>query len=260
LDSGEQEEEIKSIKESTTLDMVMYSRICAPDYAITVKDITEALNQTLEGINGILILEECLRRLIPMPLNWYRRTTINLSSATASSFLPRNCPGVRSPTKVVRILTDWEVFDNEDGTTQYIIRDDASILKCAMYSTQCITNLTIVLPKLEGVEYDHAKLHIKSRFKESFVNFEGNKVTIPELIWTNTYYKSNIQIDISITGSKEITQKLALSPIEYHFENIVLDESVAHLMKSVFDEIKIEKIGTTIRWKSINKTVLYKDD
>lgn len=258
LKSGETFGEIKTIDLASTQPSKegeeLLMKLLEDSYIISHADITQCIKNIQYGFSDLPVLEMYLSRLVKLPLNWHRRCSSDIiTDAIAENILDKGCPGISTPTTVVSIITTWEIFDNEDGTRQYIIKNDNAVIRTKLHTTTCITDLTFELPYVEGVEYNDMHVAVKTYLIETRLPFEkkDNKwtVTIPGLIWVHsTHFDGKINLTIVFTASKEIGKQLALTELVTKFNNIILNYKLDQYLFDTLDCITIKKIDGTIQW------------
>ncbi len=256
--TGESHEQVRTIDASMSFPsqegQMLLMKLEDKEYQPTISDIRQTINNIQHGYADLRVFEHFMGRLIMMPINWHRRTTDKVvENASARQLLPETCPGIVSPTSVVKIVTTWEIFENADGTRQYVIKDDSSILDTSIYATTLISDLTVEIPVIPGVEYHETHLSVVSKSKDYNIQFEPNgdtlKATIPGVVWMNyDYFKNKIRMSISMTGPKEASKSIALMEIIYRFKNVILTRELKMDLDGVLDGIQIENVDGVIRW------------
>ena len=190
-----------------------------------------------------------------MPVNCIARYD-DIETVDSDSILPKNYAGIISPASVIRIITQWEIFENDDGTKTFAIKDDSLLSKLHSHLPSCISNLKVSIPVIPNVEYHSLKLRVFTPliWKEvSFVLIDGKyTASVDGVLWTKTYrFPCNVQLTVSFTASPEASAYLALIELSHKYDNIILTKSLTRKLRDTFDSIRIiQNSSGTLTWKN----------
>ena len=243
LDNGEEKDRIITVNDalqSTTMNDV-YLLCMDKDYKVTEQHIMLALKNKLEGFK---LFELLMSKLPEMPLNWYKRCK---ELPKNLEWLPKDCPGILSPTTLIRIVTTWEIYENKDGTRQYILKENL-LDGINNFTSSLIQNIQVEIPVDTSVEYHNMQLVVTNFKKEELcIQFEKCdnilKAVVNGVMWTNGICN---KLHISISFTAPSSYKIGLMEVIYRFDNIVLNKYLSYYIS----RIKIERKKNMLNWST----------
>lgn len=227
-------------------------------FAPKENDICDAIKHLDEGVAGFKVLEHMLSKLPTMPLNWQCRC--QKLPRSISDWMPKDCSGILSATSLIRIINTWEIYENQDETRQYILKEDMIPNSKNQYMSSIIKDMQIEIPVYPSIEYHNMVAILDSDICDSVsISFEKNNnntkwvAAIPNIIWTRSEYLNKLHISLSFTAPKDIIQKIGLMEVIYKFNNVILNTKLTGLLTFIISTIKIKRTKNTAEWHVTKK-------
>lgn len=224
----------------------------------TQDQFIEFVSLGLDNPADFEIFEYILDKLPVMPQNWISRCSQLDNTYGLHGILPPECAGTASPIKVAKLITEWEISDNLDGTTQYLIRRKDFMPGRGYLSTSCITNLKISIPFIDGIDYDDTKLSYDNGIHNVVVYFTPNKeknvfeALLGGVVWVHNDDIANFshELIVSLTTSKDKWKQFVMSPMIIEYNNIHLAPKCDTVLSSMFEGFVIMKKDNILTWGS----------